>query len=283
MDRLKKYFYINLNIEATLENDAKLFFSQQSKIFFIETKYKSISKLIEKISFNLNDFKFNNVTICYDECLKNFSSKQFYGVNFYFISVIESRVELNIFSQYNLYKFDRWYVFKSFILDLIPVNKYIFEKVLINLNFLFLIKSYRGWRHTFNLPSRGQRTWSNAWSVFKSKNIFRSYQYSCFCLEIVNAHPDELKSAFFLEQLNLLWKSQWEKEWLIAIKRRNAQLKKNPGLKKLELNLMSKTNPNFIKNKKNNLIPIGFESGFTKSYLKDIKQLLVKKPRINKI
>jgi hypothetical protein len=43
---------------------------------------------------------------------------------------------------------------------------------------------------------------------------------------------------------------------------------------------MAKTNPNFIKNKKNNLIPIGFESGFTKSYLKDIKQLLIKKPKV---
>lgn len=279
MDRLKKKNIFN----AILISNTDTFINKSvtnSNTWFIKTNFKLNNTQVEKISFNLNDFKFNNVMVSYDNNLNTFLSKNFFGINNYFIEVISKRVEFNYTNNFNFYKFDRWYVFKTLLSDLIPINKSIIDKTLINLNFLFLIKSYRGWRHSFNLPSRGQRTWSNAWSVFKSKNIFRSYKYSCFCSDITNAHPDELKSAFFLEQLNLLWKSQWEKEWLIAVKRRTAQLKKNAGIKKLELNLMAKTNPNFIKNKKNNLIPIGFESGFTKSYLKDIKQLLIKKPKV---
>jgi hypothetical protein len=89
-----------------------------------------------------------------------------------------------------------------------------------------------------------------------------------FKKELGSVSPDEIKNAFYLEQLNALWKYQWEKEWLLAYKKRQAQLKKSKGYKKLELSSLSKINPNFTKAKKQALVPVGFDSGFTKNYLK---------------
>jgi len=48
-------------------------------------------------------------------------------------------------------------------------------------------------------------------------------------------------------------------------------------LKKLELSVLAKTNPNFTKSKKQTIVPIGFESGFTRNYLKEVKQFVSKK------
>ena len=45
----------------------------------------------------------------------------------------------------------------------------------INIYWLELIGSYRGWRHIHGLPVRGQRTWTNAWSVYKSNLDLREF------------------------------------------------------------------------------------------------------------
>jgi hypothetical protein len=54
-------------------------------------------------------------------------------------------------------------------------------------------------------------------------------------------------------------------------------LKKTKGLKKLELSSLANVNPNFTKAKKQVIIPVGFDNGFTKTYLKEIKQQFTKK------
>jgi hypothetical protein len=167
---------------------------------------------------------------------------------------------------------DSDFILYTFLNYNIPTNKSIKDKLLLNLNFLYLIKSYRGWRHIFNLPVRGQRTWSNAWTLLKSKNVLREYKFNYFKLGLSHSTNEDLKNAFYLEQLNILWKWQWEKEWLLAFKKRQAQLKKTRGLKRLELSSLSKVNPNFTKSKKQVIIPIGFENGFMKNYLKNSKK-----------
>ncbi len=50
-----------------------------------------------------------------------------------------------------------------------PSGKKLYVGIKENLNFLFKIKSYRGLRHKFKYPSRGQRTHTNA----KTKQKFK--------------------------------------------------------------------------------------------------------------
>lgn len=231
-----------------------------------------------KKSINLSsEIKFNNQSVLYNTNLNSFLSKSFFGVSNNFVNVTSARLEINPKYSFNVYGIDKWLALNYLLNDLVPMNKSIKDKLILNINFLFLIRSYRGWRHAFGLPVRGQRTWSNAWTSQKSKNILRDYKFNCFKNGLATNHPDEIKNAFYLEQLNALWKWQWEKEWLLALKKRQAQLKKSRGFKRLEISSLSKVNPNFTKSKKQVIIPIGFEAGFTKNYLKDLKYKVTKK------
>lgn len=55
------------------------------------------------------------------------------------------------------------------------VNNVRFDLYKLNLIRLYLIKSYRGRCHALGKPSRGQRTWSNAWNAYKLNSTLRSY------------------------------------------------------------------------------------------------------------
>ena len=237
------------------------------------TKKKDLKKINKEVivSQTASTFKFNNTTLFYNYDLNAFLSKKYFGTNLFFIKQLEQRIEISRFYSFKFYKIDKWSILYNFLLNVIPKNKSVKEKLILNLNLLFLIRSYRGWRHSFSLPSRGQRTWSNAWSSFKSKNVLREYKFNAFKTGLGSARPEEIKYAFFLEQLNILWKWQWIKEWHTAFKRRKSQIKKSRGIQKLDLNVLARSNPNFLKSKKQTVIPIGFEADFTKKYLKEVK------------
>jgi ribosomal protein S13 len=238
-----------------------------------KSNYKNnINVFSKNTDLILSDIKFNNLTLTYNQKLNSFIEKHYFGINKYSITKIAERVEINKNYLFDNYNIDRWLILSTFLSKLVPNNKSIKDKIVLNLNFLYLIRSYRGWRHTFNLPVRGQRTWSNAWTLSKSKNYLREYKYNCFKKGLNYSTNEDIKNAFYLEQLNALWKWQWEKEWLLAFKKRQAQLKKTRGLKRLELSSLSKVNPNFTKSKKQVIIPIGFENGFMKNYLKNSKK-----------
>lgn len=51
------------------------------------------------------------------------------------------------------------------------------QSELIKMNFirLYLIKTTRGRSHALGKPSRGQRTWSNAWTSYKINNTTRNF------------------------------------------------------------------------------------------------------------
>jgi hypothetical protein len=76
-----------------------------------------------------------------------------------------------------------------------------------------------------------------------------------------------------------LWKFQWTKEWKVGLKRRKSQIKKSRGIKKIDLGSLAKANPNFLKSKKQTIIPIGFEPDFTKKVLKHVRYLAKKKKK----
>nr|QCU82620.1 ribosomal protein S13 [Pseudourostyla cristata] len=63
----------------------------------------------------------------------------------------------------------------SFISRITNTNKSIFELIKINLIRLYLIKSFRGRAQALGKPSRGQRTWSNAWTAYKYNTTLKLF------------------------------------------------------------------------------------------------------------
>ena len=55
------------------------------------------------------------------------------------------------------------------------INGQVSELKRYNLIRLYLIKSTRGRSHALGKPSRGQRTWSNAWNAYKLNNTTREF------------------------------------------------------------------------------------------------------------
>ena len=58
---------------------------------------------------------------------------------------------------------------------LTSVNHVIAEITRFSLLRLYLIKTTRGRSHALGKPSRGQRTWSNAWSAYSTNNETRAF------------------------------------------------------------------------------------------------------------
>ena len=85
---------------------------------------------------------------------------------------IKSRLEILDNKSFNELTPDKWVVLLKLLNSIIPNNKSIKERFLLNIFFLDLIVSYRGWRHSKGLPVRGQRTWTNAWTVYKNNLVF---------------------------------------------------------------------------------------------------------------
>lgn len=55
------------------------------------------------------------------------------------------------------------------------VNNTVFDVTRYSLLRLYLIKTTRGRCHALGKPSRGQRTWSNAWSAYGNNKVTRSF------------------------------------------------------------------------------------------------------------
>ena len=55
------------------------------------------------------------------------------------------------------------------------INSQVYELHRVNLIRLYLIKSTRGRSHALGKPSRGQRTWSNAWNSYKLNSTTRDF------------------------------------------------------------------------------------------------------------
>ena len=78
------------------------------------------------------------------------------------------------------------------------------NKYLYNIIFLYLIRSYRGWRHIFSLPTAGQRTKSNS-NTPKKNTILKNEMFNIFKDGLKSFHPSEVRNSFLLEQLNWYW------------------------------------------------------------------------------
>lgn len=211
----------------------------------------------------------------------NYLKKKNFGIKIFFIKILSSRFELNFNNNISFFYFHQWVSLYKFLISIIPKDSSLKKRKLLNIFFLDIINSYKGWRHSHGLPVRGQRTWTNANSAYKSNVSLRYFKINSAKRIYGSSSIHETTVAYFAEQINLLWKLQWEKEWLSAKKKRTQIFKKKTGSYKIDLYSMAKgqvssgdlTNSSKKKNKKKkevgkNVFLLGFEPGFTKKLLR---------------
>lgn len=212
----------------------------------------------------------NSVTKLYKNIKKNN-----YGFGFMFFKNLNSRIEFYQKNSVDLNPLQK-FLTDAFI-NIFKVNKHSYKiKQLINIYMLNLLGTYKGWRHSRGLPVRGQRTWSNGWSSYRSNLTLRSYKIILAKKMYGQNFSNDCFVAYIAEEVNNMWRLQWGKEWLIAKKKRlnsMKNIKKNEkidlvSISKLQIGPIGKTNEGKQKNKKiKNTYTIGFDPGFTKLYL----------------
>jgi len=203
-----------------------------------------------------------------------------FGFGDFFLKQIHSRVELDINIDLKNLPSLTWSIFLYFINLNIPKKSSLKRRHILNIFILDVITSYRGWRHYKGLPVRGQRTWTNHVSSFRSNTVLRNYKIKLAKKFYGNLPVYEINIALAAEQINLMWKIQWFNEWLSAKKSR-MNFKGNANTIKIDLFSMANNqimNPLKFKNMtkkqkqsfKKNHFSLGFDPGFTKPLLKDL-------------
>ncbi len=214
---------------------------------------KKINGYLFYSSYSISDFFFKHSCFGF--------SKKLYTIIF---SRLETRLELKskdlktskLISVYKL------------LLSVVPENKSLKKKMVFNIFMLDLISSYRGLRHSFGLPVRGQRTWTNAWSSYRSNLILRQFKIKLSKRLYTSITISELNIAYLAEQINSLWKIQWDSEWKKAKRQRQIQAKKSRNFYKVDLKTIASANVSVNDKKKNSNYVIGFDPGFTKYVIK---------------
>lgn len=203
--------------------------------------------------------------------------KNLYGLNINSIKKFIQRSELN----YNVYN-PTQYLLENIFLSNYQFNNSSFKtRHLLNIYLLNLLGTYRGWRHSRGLPVRGQRTWSNAWSSYRSNLLLRSYKINISKKIYGSNFSNDYFTAYLAEEVNNMWRLQWGSEWLEAKKKR-VNLQKNVknnfkvdliSMSKLQVDAVSKKkDANKIKKSKRNVFTLGFDPGFTKNIIKNNSQ-----------
>lgn len=154
------------------------------------------------------------------------------------------------------------------LLAIVPNNKELQKKSIFNIFMLDLVNSYKGLRHAFGLPVRGQRTWTNAWSCYRSNLTLRQFKIKLSKRLYTTITISELNLAYLAEQINNLWRLQWDAEWKKAKRQRQTQFRKSHNLLKVDLKAIASANVASKNKKKPSGYVIGFDPGFTKYVLK---------------
>jgi len=214
---------------------------------------KKINGCIFYSSYSLSEFFFKYS--CY-----GFSKKLF--------NILTSRLENRIEKKVRDLKTSQFIMIYKILLTVVPEKKDFKKKTVFNIFLLDLVNSYRGLRHAFGLPVRGQRTWTNAWSSYRSNLILRQFKIKLSKRLYTSITLNELNIAYLAEQINSLWKLQWDSEWKKAKRQRQVQIKKSHNFLKIDLKAIASANVSQKNKKKQSGYVIGFDPGFTKYVLK---------------
>ena len=200
-----------------------------------------------------------------------------YGFGPVSLKLLIKRLELNYFnfkSFNSLHQLLIWNYLNNFNIN----NNTYKNRTLVNIYLLNLLGTYRGWRHSRGLPVRGQRTWSNAWSSYRSNLVLRSYKIHISKKMYGGNFSKDYFTAYLAEEVNNMWRLQWGFEWLEAKRKRLKTTKNVKNGAKIDLQAMAKLNigsfgktSNATKQKKQkkNVFTLGFDPGFTKILLKN--------------
>ncbi len=199
-----------------------------------------------------------------------------YGVSLKTITLLFKRSEINFLLNLNT-SATQSLVISNFFDNYTFTNMSYKTRNLLNIYLLHLLGTYRGWRHSRGLPVRGQRTWSNAWSNYRSNLILRTYKITISKKIYGPAFSNDSFTAYLAEEVNNMWRLQWGAEWFEARRKRLNSQKNSRNSVKIDIIAMSKLQiDSYSKNKeatklkkqKRNVFTLGFDSGFTKQVLK---------------
>ncbi len=182
--------------------------------------------------------------------------------------------------KYNYYNFKKNYkFFNKKIYNMFPVPIALQKKHTLNVYVLDMIQSYKGVRHSRGLPCRGQRTWTNAWTAYRTNTTLRVFKIKLLNRAYKKTPHNQLNMYYLAEQINLLWKVFWKDEWLnakkkvlVVSKKKNynvdiASMAKGNIISPTRLKKMSKKQKSSIGK---NTLTLGFDVGFTKKVLLDL-------------
>ena len=216
-------------------------------------KEKKINGRVFYLSFSIKEFFFK------------YSS---YGFSKKLFMILKSRLESRIEKKSRELKTSQLLMVYRVLLSIVPSNKDLKRKTTFNIFMLDLINSYRGLRHSFGLPVRGQRTWTNAWSSYRSNLTLRQFKIKISKRLYTSITLNELNIAYLAEQINSLWKLQWDGEWKKAKRQRQIQAKKSKNFYKVDLKTIASANVSVKEKKKKGNYVVGFDPGFTKYVIK---------------
>ena len=200
-----------------------------------------------------------------------------YGVGLNTINWFFKRAEINYILEDNLSSTQR-IIASNFFDQFLFTNMSYKTRCLLNIYLLHLLGTYRGWRHSRGLPVRGQRTWSNSWSTYRSNLTLRTYKITISKKIYGTSFSNESFTAYLAEEVNNMWRAQWGSEWFEARRKRINTQKNARNAVKIDLLAMSKLqidsysknkDVNKLKKQKRNVFTLGFDSGFTKQVLKN--------------
>lgn len=228
---------------------------------------KKINNVIFYSSFSLIDF---------------FLQKACYGFSKKLIELFSKRLESRVFKKLKDLPGSKTYLIYHILYDVVPLERALEHKININIFMLDVINTYRGARHAFGLPVRGQRTWTNGRSCYKSNLLLRQFRLKILKRISISSPDAQLNTNYLAEAVNNLWKVQWEAEWRKAKRQRLIQAKKNRNTGQVDLQAIASGNV-AIKGKKNKkTYLIGFDLGFTKYLVTQSFKFLKKNKKAKK-
>lgn len=238
--------------------------------------------------FQINGYIFNKDTDFFSTKDKN------YGWGDYTYKIIYDRFEKYYSDNIISHKDAEWKKFKSILMKFCTKNRNIKSRHNSNIFFLDFLNTYRGLRHSKGLPVRGQRTWTNAWSTYRSNLNLRKFKLEIAKRIYGNMPINTLNTIYLAEQINYMWKLQWKKEWLQARNKRLKLMQNEHSMFKIDLISMSKGYIDGFERKKvlsrkkkamlkKNVFTLGFEPGFTIFYLRPNSSLSIKEKNKVKI
>ncbi len=149
-------------------------------------------------------------------------------------------------------------IFIEIVQQYLPAFFFFNCRYIYNIFFLDLICSYKGYRHNVGLPVRGQRTWTNARTTYKANIAQRQFKIFFFKKFLGVTNVAAASQFFLAEQVNLLWKIQWESEWKEARKKHKKLKQEKKGAHVgVDLQAMSRFDVGGFTKKKGNITTSG--------------------------